>query len=274
MSSHVRAAQPDDAFVAEWRRWHAGRVAAVAAPRGSLTLTGTHWVSDDTVIDGVPGVWRVRDDRVWVSGARGLTADGVPLEDGPVPDGQWLAVGDLELTVIRRGNDRAVRTFDPHAPAVRDFVGIDAYEPDPAWLVHAEFRPTAGDHTEHIRHSNTDREADYPVVGTFAFERDGHRVEMVGLDTGDRGRAHLTFRDATSGRETYGAARFLFVPLPAAPGPVTLDFNRAILPPCAFSDAFLCPLPPDRNVLPFAVRAGEKQVVRRGQPRPATAGDP
>jgi uncharacterized protein (DUF1684 family) len=45
---------------------------------------------------------------------------------------------------------------------------------------------------------------------------------------------------------------------------VALDFNRAVLPPCAFSDAFICPLPPPGNVLPFPVTAGEKQVLNHG----------
>ncbi|MCW2642269.1 MAG: uncharacterized protein JWP76_4575 [Dactylosporangium sp.] len=61
-------------------------------------------------------------------------------------------------------------------------------------------------------------------------------------------------------RRRPGAARFLFVPLPSEAGPVTLDFNRAQLPPCAFSDAFICPLPPRQNILPFAVEAGEQQA--------------
>ncbi|MFM7656159.1 MAG: DUF1684 domain-containing protein [Paracoccaceae bacterium] len=62
--------------------------------------------------------------------------------------------------------------------------------------------------------------------------------------------------DATSGRETYGAARFLMGE-DMHDGGITLDFNRAFTPPCAFTPFAICPLPPRQNVLPFAVTAGE-----------------
>ena len=68
----------------------------------------------------------------------------------------------------------------------------------------------------------------------------------------------FVFRDRTSGRETYGAGRFLKVPAPAG-GKIRLDFNRAYNPPCAFTPFATCPLPPPENWLPFPVIAGEKK---------------
>jgi uncharacterized protein (DUF1684 family) len=68
----------------------------------------------------------------------------------------------------------------------------------------------------------------------------------------------FVFRDRTSGKETYGAGRFLKAN-PAAGGCMTLDFNRACNPPCAFTPFATCPLPPPENWLPFAVPAGEKK---------------
>jgi uncharacterized protein len=250
-------------FVDRWRAWHADREAAVSAPGGDLTLTGTHWLVGRTEIEGVPGIWWVDGADVRVSGADGLLVDGRAASDGLLHPDQRLMVGDVELKIIRRGDDLAVRTYDPHAPAVDRFAGIDAFAPDPAWVVTAEFTPADADQTLRTAHSHSDRLVDYPVVGTFAFTVDGQHAELVALYTGHEGEAHITFRDATSGRESYGAARFLFLPLPASTGTVTLDFNRTTLPPCAFSDAFICPLPPPGNVLPFAVRAGEKAVLDR-----------
>ena len=66
----------------------------------------------------------------------------------------------------------------------------------------------------------------------------------------------FVIRDATSGRQTYAASRFL-IGDDVADGQITLDFNRAFSPPCAFSDFAICPLPPRSNILPFAVMAGE-----------------
>ena len=62
-------------------------------------------------------------------------------------------------------------------------------------------------------------------------------------------------RDQTSGKETYGAGRFLYSDLPAAE--LVLDFNKAYNPPCAFTPFATCPLPPPQNWLPVRVEAGE-----------------
>jgi len=67
----------------------------------------------------------------------------------------------------------------------------------------------------------------------------------------------LVFRDGTSGHETY-RIRFLYTARPDTNGEVTLDFNRAENPPCAYNAFTTCPIPPPQNRLPFAVPAGER----------------
>jgi hypothetical protein len=73
------------------------------------------------------------------------------------------------------------------------------------------------------------------------------------------------FADATSGRETYGAGRFLYIPLPVN-GAAVLDFNKAYNPPCALNDFATCPLPPYQNHLKLKIEAGEKRYA--GGPAP------
>ena len=70
------------------------------------------------------------------------------------------------------------------------------------------------------------------------------------------GRLTCQNSDATSGRETYGACRFLYFDI-GPDGAVELDFNKAVSPPCAFTEFATCPLPPPQNRLPFPVPAGE-----------------
>jgi uncharacterized protein (DUF1684 family) len=67
------------------------------------------------------------------------------------------------------------------------------------------------------------------------------------------------FRDATSGRETYGGGRFLHVAMPDASGATRIDFNRAYNPPCGYTPYATCPVPPPENRLPLAVKAGERR---------------
>jgi uncharacterized protein (DUF1684 family) len=73
----------------------------------------------------------------------------------------------------------------------------------------------------------------------------------------------FVFRDKTSGKTTYPAARFLYADLPVN-GRVILDFNKAYNPPCVFTPYATCPLPPPENRLPIPVEAGE--LMYRGHP--------
>lgn len=69
----------------------------------------------------------------------------------------------------------------------------------------------------------------------------------------------LPFKDATSGKETYGGGRYLDLRTgDIQNGQIPLDFNKAYNPYCAFQEGYSCPIPPKSNVLPVAVEAGEK----------------
>ena len=82
---------------------------------------------------------------------------------------------------------------------------------------------------------------------------------------GYAGGIFLPFRDATNGRETYGAGRYLLDTAKsadlgpgAAPGSLVLDFNFAFHPSCAFDPRWSCPLAPPENRLDLPVEAGER----------------
>ncbi|WP_139116100.1 DUF1684 domain-containing protein, partial [Xanthomonas translucens] len=76
----------------------------------------------------------------------------------------------------------------------------------------------------------------------------------------DGKRLFFPFTDRTSGRESYGGARYLFVE-PAKGRRIVLDFNLAQNPPCAFTAHVVCPLAPVGNRLEQAVTAGEKNYL-------------
>jgi len=70
----------------------------------------------------------------------------------------------------------------------------------------------------------------------------------------------LLFNDETNGKETYGGGRYIDMSENEFKnGEVTLDFNKAYNPYCAFSAGYSCPKPPDGNNLNIAVQAGEKK---------------
>ena len=97
-----------------------------------------------------------------------------------------------------------------------------------------------------------------PVYGYAEFERDGKVYRLLGLGDENSGSLWFLFADRTSGRETYGAGRYLYSDGMPENGKLVIDFNKAYIPPCAFSDYATCPLPPHQNRLDLAVTAGEK----------------
>ena len=81
---------------------------------------------------------------------------------------------------------------------------------------------------------------------------------------GYAGSVFLPFTDASTGRTSYGAGRYLLDTLKGADlgsdpqGRCILDFNFTYNPSCAYSPRWACPLAPAENTLPVAVEAGER----------------
>jgi len=92
-----------------------------------------------------------------------------------------------------------------------------------------------------------------PFGGTVARLR----VLRIPSPGGEESELEIFFRDATNGRSTYPAGRFVSLS-PAAGGRYHLDFNRARNPFCAYSSAYPCPAPWRGNTIPIAIDAGER----------------
>jgi len=98
-----------------------------------------------------------------------------------------------------------------------------------------------------------------PCPGALLFTIQGKEYRLDPLDEGPGEPFFVIIADETSGGETYGGGRFLYVERPDSAGETIIDFNKAYNPPCSFTPYATCPLPPDQNRLPIAVRAGEKR---------------
>jgi hypothetical protein len=80
---------------------------------------------------------------------------------------------------------------------------------------------------------------------------------------GYAGGLFVSFRDDTSGKETYGAGRYLLDTVKGADlggeeAALVLDFNFAYNPSCSYDPRWACPLAPPDNRLAVAVKAGER----------------
>ncbi|HEV2635023.1 MAG TPA: DUF1684 domain-containing protein [Actinocrinis sp.] len=261
----------------EWRQWHDERVARLREPFGILALVGTHWLEQEPapIIPGEPVLWSGDATSVTVTAKaeHGLVLDGETI-DGTVtltPDTEpnpstVTAAGQYRLVPIVREGVPALRVYDPQAQTRQDFLGVAAFDYAPDWVRPARFTAYPEQRTESVLNADG-RYRGLDLVGTVEFttpaageaEAQTHSFAVERLADG---RLKAVFADATSGKSTF-RFRFLELPAPAADGATVADFNRAHLPPCAFADHYVCPVPPAGNTLPLPVAAGEQSVQTR-----------
>jgi len=165
-----------------------------------------------------------------------------------------------ELDEFRRDKDEFFRE-DPRSPLTPEqranFAGLSYYPESPALRIEGEL-DTAVDRDEDIvMQTTTGGTQVYRRAGRVRFEVDGQPAEITLYESPEQHELFVPFRDATSGKETYGAGRYLEVE-PPADGRAVVDFNDAYNPYCAYNPEWSCPIPPGENWLAVPVRAGEK----------------
>lgn len=164
-----------------------------------------------------------------------------------------------DLLAFRRRKDDFFHGPNSPLSAQRrtDFTGLGYYPPDPALRFTVPVERGAGELVEIA--TTTGESRWYARWGHVTLDLPGGQVRLAlyappGEDAPEK--LFVPFRDATSGRGTYGAGRYVEADLL---GDVAeLDFNLAYFPYCAYSDGWACPLPPAENWLTVAVEAGER----------------
>ncbi len=231
-------------LAAQHANWQAERIAALARPDGWLTLVGLFWLEQGDHAVGSAGTCAIHlpsgPERIGTIHVQDAVVEWRPahgqvqvLQSDAAGEATIIRHGSLSFLVIERDGRLAVRVRDNEAEARRGFAGIDSFPFDPAWCLDARWDGSRA-HFE-IAGQPCSLAPRKPTGETWQF----------------------VFGDATSGKETYGGGRFLFMPAPQGPT-FHLDFNRAINPPCVFTPYATCPLPTPENRLPVAVTAGEK----------------
>ena len=189
---------------------------------------------------------------------RFVPAAGAPVELAIDSEKKALTIGSVKFFVIRRSGKLAVRVKDSESPARKKFTGLKWYPIDPSWRFEAKFTPWHDKRTLTFSTAAGIKE-NMPNPGYVSFWRNGQEYRLE--PAVEENKLFFVMRDRTSGKTTYGGARFLYAEIPdtglTAPGKVLLDFNEAVNPPCMFTPYATCPLPPARNRLPIEVTAGE-----------------
>ena len=173
------------------------------------------------------------------------------------PDsGDFVDAGGVKLFVIHRGTRYGVRVKDNNSKFRKSFTRLAWYPVDPGWRVTAKFIPYSQPRKV-LFDSQTGDKQEMTIPGVVEFARGAKMVRLTPVLEDNE--LFFVFRDATAGKTTYPAARFLYAEAPGKAGTVELDFNKAYNPPCAFTPYATCPLPPRENRLTIAVEAGEKK---------------
>ena len=167
-----------------------------------------------------------------------------------------------EIESFRKEKDSYFMS-DPDSPIPNEdraeFKGLKYFPPSPSYRVKA--RLTRSSNPEVIT-MTTSKGTIRPYVkyGMFGFELEGRNLQLHTYKAADNpGEKSLfvPFTDETSGRESYGAGRYLDIEESIGVDYV-LDFNLAYNPYCAYNENYVCPFPPRENRLPVEIRAGEK----------------
>lgn len=280
------ALSTDPSYLKEIEKWRNDRLEEINGETGWNTLVGLFWLhegknslgSDPTSDVVLPharapkhaGTLNLDNGTVRLTTKLevGITSGGDRVSDVvlrsdadglPTP----LKLGSLTMFVIKRGEKFGLRVKDKRHPARANFRGLTYFPVNTHWRVEGKLEAYAPPKVIPI--VNVLGMVDNMTSpGVLVFEVSGkeYRLDPV-LEKGSK-QLFVIFADQTSGKETYGAGRYLYVDPPDADGKVTIDFNKAYNPPCAFTKFATCPLPPRQNRLATRIDAGEKKYAGSG----------
>jgi len=183
------------------------------------------------------------------------------ISDGPLTLDQHgsssrFSFGRLEWRVITRSGQYYLRTSDNENPSVDAFKGFAQFELNPAFVFEGKFTYYQEPKADSV-HSYLGVDEQTEFIGKVSFS---HQDQSYQLDVGSNG--FTMVGDQTTGNETYGGGRYLYLDLPDTDSLVVLDFNYLYNPPCAFSKFTTCLYPPKQNQLAFKILAGEKILTK------------
>jgi uncharacterized protein (DUF1684 family) len=273
----------DPSYIKEIEKWRNERLEEINGESGWNTLVGLLWLNEGRNrfgSDPANDIVLPRNRAPKVAGSlwldKGTVRLSAKLEAGITNEGNrvgdlvlktdadgWptpLKLGSLTMFVIRRGEKFGLRVKDKQSPARTDFAGLEYFPVDLKWRVEGTLEAYVP--LKVISIANVLGMVDSMTSpGALVFEMNGkeYRLDPV-LEKGSK-QLFLIFADMTTGKQTYGAGRYLYVNPPGADGKVIVDFNKAHNPPCAFTKFATCPLPPRQNRLAMRVEAGEMKYA-------------
>jgi uncharacterized protein (DUF1684 family) len=223
-------------------------------PTGFLAVTGMHWLSETPQTFGdATGEWWAIGHTVHTRGFEGNQEEQTwtlePRAEMQVP----MTGGALEIA--SRGGNMVLRPRHSDSKMFELFDGVITYDYNPAFKVVATLEENLRDVP--ISSVIGDLGISMESAGTLVFNIDGEEVRLTAFTRPNPEVLYVIFRDATSGKETYGTGRN--VTATHLDGDKwEIDFNKSANFPCAYTDFATCPVAPIENHLKVEIAAGEK----------------
>lgn len=249
----------------EFTQWRRMRNEGLAVPFGWLSLSSYQWLPDiPGPLELVPGTWSTDG-----SSATAVfdAADSVSTPDGDTVSGtlskslhedesmHFIRHGDTLVELGVRGGRYMIRTRERTHPRLKAFTGVPVFDFDPAFVLPGRFEPYHAPKVLPVDSFRPDTTLRAELIGEVAFEVRGHFQRLAATQNAD-GSLTLAFRDPSNGVQT-APWRFVTVKEPGTDGSVSIDFNRTLNYPMAFSPHAVCPAPVPGNRLEVPIPAGE-----------------
>jgi len=146
----------------------------------------------------------------------------------------------------------------------RKFKGLNYFHPNSKFSFNLELHEHADKKITEVKDSKGNTRK-FIGWGEFHFDINGEKLILQAYKSeAEEERLFIPFKDPTSGKETYGAGRYLDLEIEHdySDGKWSLDFNAAYNPYCAYSHNYACPLVPPENWLKVYIEAGEKNYSK------------
>jgi uncharacterized protein (DUF1684 family) len=157
----------------------------------------------------------------------------------------------INWQIITRSGSKYLRVWDEKNPAISAFKGFNYYDANPEMIFAGDFTYYDTKKEASVK-SQLGVNANTNFIGKVTFTHNG---EAHSLEVGSDG--FTMVGDLTTGNDTYGGGRYIYLDLPETNGKVTVDFNYLYNPPCSYNSYTTCLYPPRQNHLPFEILAGE-----------------
>lgn len=260
-----------------YERWHDEVEQKLRSDSGWLTVVGLHWLKEGKNSLGsdfkndlrlpksakseLGYIQKTADTyRLVLNNKKDVLVDGktpsslnIEIQSDVSGEPSVLNHKNIQFFLVTRKNGTGLRVKDPNSEARKNFKGRKWLPVNEDLVLKGKWIPLEKPKTIIVPDviGNMNEEL---ATGYVEFTYRNKRQKLY--PSSDSNELFIVFKDQTSGKSTYGNARFLYAPKDKD-NSVILDFNKAVNPPCAFTDYATCPKAPKENILPFEVQAGE-----------------